>query len=393
MSAVRPFAALRPRPQFAARIAAVPYDVVNTAEARRLAQDPLSFLHVSRAEIDLPDGTNPYDDRVYARAAENLSGLRASSMVQEDRPSIYAYRLQMGDHVQTGVAATFSLDEYRGDLIKKHEKTRPDKENDRTRHIVETRAQSGPVLLTYRRAPAVDAAVKRVASGSPLYDFEAPDGIRHTIWRADDETAPAIVSAFAEVPALYIADGHHRAASAARATPGPGWFLAVAFPDAETRILPYHRVVLDLGGRTAESFLSDVRTRLPLTAGTATPRRRGECSMYLAGTWHTLGLDGNGPASDPAADLDVSRLHERLLAPLLGIVDQRTDKRIDFVGGIRGTGELERLVDDGRAAVAFSMYPTTVADLMAISDVGGIMPPKSTWFEPKLRDGLLTHLL
>ncbi len=432
MAVVRPFAALRPRPELASRIASVPYDVVNTDEARALAADPLSFLHVSRAEIDLPADTNPYADAVYARAAANFDSLKQSSLVEELRPAVYLYRLRMGRHEQTGVAACFSVDEYQRDLIKKHEKTRPDKENDRTRHIIETRAQSGPVLLTHRQDATIDRAVSQGTTSAPLYDFTAPDGVQHTVWRTEPDVGHAIVSAFGDVPALYIADGHHRAASAARAdahfallaqgqgqpvsstptgaraasalSPAPqqpqpehAWFLGVAFPDRQTQILPYQRAVKDLAGQTPDAFLAALRTKFPVEAGgIATPRRKGECAMFLGGTWYTLRLDagnGNATITDPIATLDVSRLQDHVLAPLLHIQDPRTDKRIDFVGGVRGTGELERLVSRGDAAVAFSMFPTTVAELMAIADAGAIMPPKSTWFEPKLRDGLLTHLI
>ena len=409
MAVVRPFSALRPRPELAARIASVPYDVVNTDEARALATDPLSFLHVSRAEVDLPADTNPYADAVYARAVTNFDVLKQSSLIHEPRPAVYLYRLRMGRHEQIGVAACFSIDEYQHDLIKKHEKTRPEKENDRTRHIIDTRAQSGPVLLTYREDAAVDRAVSQGATSAPLYDFAAPDGVQHTIWRTEPDVGNAIVLAFKDVAALYIADGHHRAASAARAyehfagqkdtQPGGehAWFLAVAFPDRQTQILPYHRTVKDLDGRTPDALLASLRTKFPVEPGTATPKRKGECAMFLNGAWYTLQLDAgsqaNGATADPVASLDVSRLHDQVLEPLLKIQDERTDKRIDFVGGIRGTGELERIVGRGAAAVAFSMHPTTVTDLMAIADAGAIMPPKSTWFEPKLRDGLLTHLI
>lgn len=396
---VRPFAALRPRPQLAARIAAVPYDVVSTEEARHLAADPLSFLHVSRAEIDLAPDVDPYSDAVYAQAVRAFTRLRDEALEQEARPAVYLYRLKMGEHVQTGVAATFSVDEYRRGLVKKHEKTRADKENDRTRHIIETRAQTGPVLLTYRRSAAVDAAVARGLDAPPLYDLTAPDGIVHTIWRTEPDVGDAIVQAFADVPALYIADGHHRAASAARAdetlkTSESGAFLAVAFPDTEMKILPYHRIVKDLQGRDPGSFQADLAAHVPVRPGGPEPPRRGECAMYLAGSWYTLTLDaGTIAAPEPADALDVQRLQNLVLGPLLGIGDPRTDKRIDFVGGIRGTDELVRAVESGAAAVAFAMYPTTLDELFAIADSGGIMPPKSTWFEPKLRDGLLIHVI
>ena len=403
MSDVRPFAALRPRPDLAPRVAAVPYDVVNAEEARALASDALSFLHVSRAEIDLPPDTDPYADAVYAQAVKAQAALRASSLEVESRPAVYLYRLTMGGHVQTGVAAAFSVDEYRRDLVKKHEKTRPDKENDRTRHIIETRAQSGPVLLTYARNAAVDAAVGTGVAAPPLYEFTAPDGIGHAIWRTEPDVGEAIVAAFRDVPALYIADGHHRAASAARAderlkSEESGGFLAVAFPDTNMQILPYHRAIKDLNGRTPDAFLAEVRSRVAVRPGGPEVARKGECAMYLrdaqgGGAWHLVALDGGPATSDPVASLDVQRLHDLVLAPVLGIGDERTDKRIDFVGGIRGPAELKRLVDGGKAAVAFAMFPTTVDDLVAIADAGGIMPPKSTWFEPKLRDGLLTHVI
>ena len=408
MAIIRPFRALRPRPELAARIAAVPYDVVNRDEAAALAAgNPLSFLHVSRAEIDLPPGTNPYADAVYEKAVANFAALRAS-MVEEAVPSVYLYRLRMGAHAQTGLAACYSVDEYNRDVIKKHEKTRKDKEDDRTRHIIDLRAQTGPVFLTYRHSAAIDAVAERVCAGTPLYDIVAPDGITHTLWRADEAATRALVEAFGALPALYIADGHHRAASAARAhdrfkgAPGDagpdaehGWFLAVAFPDNQTQILPYNRVVKDLAGKTPGQFMDAVRQRFTVEPGGATPAGKGACQMYLGGQWHTIVLRPAGaPApADPIASLDVSLLQDGVLAPLLGVLDPRTDKRIDFVGGIRGTGELERLVDSGAAAVAFSMFPVTVGELMAIADAGAIMPPKSTWFEPKLRDGLLNHVI
>lgn len=404
MALIHPFAALRPAPEAAARVAAVPYDVVSTDEARALAADnPLSFLHVSRAEIDLPPGTDPHSDLVYAKATENFATLRQNApLVVEDAPSLYVYRLRMGTHLQTGIAGSFSIDEYDRDLIKKHEKTRPDKEDDRTRHMIAIGAQTGPVFLTYQASPAVDAAVATVMQGPPLFDLTAADQVRHEVWRVPAAAADAIVAGFAAIPCLYIADGHHRAASAARtrralAERGAGEHdrvLAVAFPDDQMQVLPYHRIVADLHQHTAEAFLMEVREQFTVTDdGPATPTKKGQVAMYLGGRWFTIDLGAAAATADPADDLDVSRLQAGLLTPMLAIGDPRTDKRIDFVGGIRGTDELMRLVDSGRAAVAFSLFPVTVADLMRIADAGGIMPPKSTWFEPKLRDGLLSHVI
>jgi len=404
MSTVVPFRALRPAPEVASRVAAVPYDVVNVEEARALANgNPLSFLRVSRAEIDLPAGTDPYADAVYGRAVTNFEALKtAAPMALEDEPSLYVYRLEMAGHVQTGVAGCFLLDDYDGDTIKKHERTRRDKEDDRTRHILELRAQTGPVFLTYPVSGAIDEVVRCVTTDQALMDFVATDGIRHTIWRVPANLTSALVAAFESVPALYIADGHHRAASAARvreqlhAQAGSGeWdtFLAVAFPGNQMNVLPYNRVVRDLGSHTPASLLGALRDQFDVKEGPATPARAGHVSMFLDGRWYTIDL-GEAPA-DLSADerLDVSRLQALVLTPLLGIGDVRSDKRIDFIGGARGTAALESMVNSGTAAVAFSMYPVSVADLMRISDAGGIMPPKSTWFEPKLRDGLLSHVI
>jgi uncharacterized protein (DUF1015 family) len=405
MAKIRPFRALRPKPALASAIASVPYDVVNTEEARALAAgNPLSFLHVSRSEIDLPADTNPYADIVYRTAAERFSSIRAH-MVEESEPALYFYRLRMGTHEQTGLAACYSVDEYDTGLVKKHEKTRRDKEDDRTRHITELRAQTGPVFLTYHASAAVDAVAATVAKTAPLYDIVAPDGITHTVWKITGDDLNAVVEAFAELPALYIADGHHRAASAARVrqslAPEPGkdgvveadWFLAVAFPDNQTQVLPYNRVVRDLAGLTPDAFMDAVKKRFAVReGGPAAPVKKGDCAMYLGGTWHTLDI-GAKAGSDVISRLDVSILQDHLLDPVLNIKDVRTDKRIDFVGGIRGTAELEKLVSGGKAAVAFSMFPVTVADLMGIADAGEIMPPKSTWFEPKLRDALLIHTI
>ena len=405
MAALAPFRALRPSPAAAARVAAVPYDVVSTDEARALAAgNPLSFLHVSRAEIDCPRETHPYGDAVYAKAVSNLERLKDEApLLIEDTASLYVYRLRMGSVTQTGVAGCYSLDEYERDVIRKHERTRQDKEDDRTRHLLALRAQTGPVFLIHRAAPAIDSSVQQVAATRPLYDFTATDGVLHTVWRVDARNERALVDAFAALPTLYIADGHHRAASAAHARQqlrGAGgergeWdtFLAVAFPASQVKILPYNRVVTDLGEFTPSTFLQSLRARVAVKEGPAEPRRRGEVAMFLNGSWYTLVMGETG-ATAPATDrLDVSRLQDLVLTPLLGIGDVRSSKRIDFVGGLRGTGELEAHVRSGRAAVAFSMYPVGVDDLMTIADAGGIMPPKSTWFEPKLRDGLLSHLI
>jgi len=405
MAKIRPFRALRPEPSLASAIASVPYDVVNAEEARALAAgNPLSFLHVSRSEIDLPAGTNPYDDLVYRTAAERFAAIRAH-MIEEPEPALYFYALRMGYHEQTGLAACYSVDEYDAGLVKKHEKTRRDKEDDRTRHITELRAQTGPVFLTYHASAAVDAAAARAAATAPLYDLVAPDGITHTVWKVTGDDLKAVVGAFDSLPALYIADGHHRAASAARVrkslAPRVGqdgiveadWFLAVAFPDNQTQVLPYNRTVKDLAGLTPGAFLDAVRKVFAVReGGPAAPAKKGDCAMYLGGAWYTLDI-GAKAGGDVISRLDVSILQDHLLDPVLGIADVRTDKRIDFVGGIRGTAELERLVDSGKAAAAFSMHPVSVADLMGIAEAGEIMPPKSTWFEPKLRDALLIHTI
>ncbi|MBI4485642.1 MAG: DUF1015 domain-containing protein [Acidobacteria bacterium] len=410
MATLHPFRALRPQPADVSRIAAVPYDVVNTDEARALAEgNPLSFLRVSRAELELPAGTDPYSAAVYERAAENFRKLKEKALVLEAEPSVYFYRLTMGAHEQTGLAACYSIDEYDRDIIKKHERTRRDKEDDRTRHMLALGAQTGPVFLTYRGAAEVDQIAARATAGEPLYDLTASDGIRHTLWRVGGAVRDALVAAFTRIPALYIADGHHRAASAARTRAqvrdgaaartslGDGadytTFLAVAFPHNQMQVLPYNRIVKDLAGLSPDAFLAAIRERFEMTPGPATPARRGDISMYFQEGWHTLRPRTPSDGSDPIGSLDVSVLQDRLLAPVLKIADPRSDKRIDFVGGARGTAELEKHVDSGHAAVAFSLYPVSVSDLMSVSDAGATMPPKSTWFEPKLRDGLLIHMI
>lgn len=406
MATIRPFSALRPPTARAKDVASVPYDVVNTEEARALAAgNPLSFLHVSRPEIDLPEGTNIYSDAVYEKAAENFQQLiKECPLEEESAPSVYLYRLVMGEHEQIGVVACCSVDEYDQDIIRKHERTRRDKEDDRTRHMLTLRAQTGPVFLTYRPSRTLDMMVMETTMADAIFNFTAEDNVEHTIWRVPD--AVRFVQAFREVPFLYIADGHHRAASASRAraelrAKNPehdgdeeyNFFLAVLFPSDQLQILPYNRIVRDLNNLSEEDFLSGVKEKFDVTENTgAQPLSPGNWGMYLNGRWYGLRLKGS-PPDDAIAALDVSVLQDNLLDPILGIKDVRTDKRIDFVGGIRGTQELEKLVNEGRAAVAFSMHPTTIDELLRVSDASGIMPPKSTWFEPKLRDGLLIHTI
>lgn len=404
MLRIRPFQGLRPAENLAPQVACVPYDVVDRDEAAALAKgNPRSLLHVDRAEIDLPPEADPYSAAVYARALENFQAMQCDgTLVRENARAIYLYQQTMGAHSQTGVAAVCHIEDYENDLIKKHEKTRRDKEDDRTRLIGTLSADTGPVFLTYREEAKIDALVAAEKREAPLFDFSAPDGIQHTVWRVREPGG--VVDLFAQLPAAYVADGHHRTASAVRvgrerraANPHHtgcedyNWFLAVLFPANQLQILPYNRAVQDLQGRSPEEFLAEVRQAFRVEeTGEAQPSRPGSVCMYLGKKWHRLRWEADLSA-DPIAQLDVTVLQERLLAPLLGIDDPRTSKRIDFIGGIRGTGELERRVNEGRAAVAFSMYPTTVAQLMAIADANQIMPPKSTWFEPKLRSGLFIH--
>jgi uncharacterized protein (DUF1015 family) len=400
---IHPIEALVPTPAYAPEVACVPYDVVNAAEAAVLAAGkPHSLLHVDRAEIDLPAGTDPHSDLVYARALENFLTLqRTGVLVREKEPCLYLYQQQMGDHLQRGVVAGCHVEDYDAGLIKKHEKTRKDKEDDRTRLIDTLSANTGPVFLTYRDSPAVTALVGEKTKEEPRYDFTAPDGIRHTVWRV--ARGADWVSAFAAVPCAYIADGHHRAASAARVAhlrrdrnpkhtgaEDYNWFLGVLFPASEPKILPYNRVVLDLNGLSPADVLTKVESIFGLEENAApSPGAVGQASMYLGGKWYGLRMPVD-PKADPVSRLDVSVLQDKLLAPVLGIEDVRTSRRIDFVGGIRGPGELVKRVDaDG--GVAFSMYPVTLTQLMEIADAGQIMPPKSTWFEPKLRSGLVIH--
>jgi len=408
VAVIRPFRALRPQADRAQLVASVPYDVVNTDEARALADgNPLSFLHVSRPEIDLPAGTDIHSDVVYRKAVENFEKLIADCPLEkETEPSLYLYRLIMGDHEQIGIVACCSIDEYDNSTIRKHERTRRDKEDDRTRHMLMLRAQTGPVFLTYRARNEIDEQVNAATGAEPLYDLTAPDGVRHTIWRLND--TDALVKSFESVPLLYIADGHHRAASASRARAelkqqsfahtgqeDYNYFLTVIFPDSQVQILAYNRTVHDLNGLSKEEFLDTVKTQFTISEdANPEPPKRGHWSMYLDGKWYGLQISPETTLpTGTVAMLDVSVLQDRLLDPILGIKDVRTDKRIDFIGGLRGTKELERLVDEGKAAVAFSLFPTTVAELLMVSDANEIMPPKSTWFEPKLRDGLLIHTI
>jgi uncharacterized protein (DUF1015 family) len=400
---IHPFQGLVPPPIHASDVACVPYDVVNAAEAAILAAGkPHSLLHVDRAEIDLPAGTDPHSEAVYAKALENFLALqRAGVLVRETEPCLYVYQQQMGNHVQRGLVAGCLVDDYDAGLIKKHEKTRRDKEDDRTKLIDTISADTGPVFLTYRDQADVTALVNAKTKEAPRHDFTAPDGIRHTVWRipGGDEW----VRAFSSVPVTYIADGHHRAASAARVArlrrernakhtgnEDYNWFLCVLFPASELKILPYNRLVVDLNGFSVADFLSKVKAIFGYEENAApAPVAVGQVSMYLEGKWHGLRMPVE-PGADPVSRLDVSVLQDQLLAPVLGIEDVRTSKRIDFVGGIRGPNELVRRVDD-EGGVAFSMFPVTLEQLMDIADAGQIMPPKSTWFEPKLRSGLVIH--
>ena len=408
MSTVRAFRALRPPVERASEVASVPYDVVNTEEARALAAGQcLKFSACLWPEIDLPAGTDIYSDEVYAKAAENFDRLKKDCpMLIEDEPYFYIYKLKMGEHEQTGLVTCCSIDEYDNDVIRKHEKTRRDKEDDRTRHMITLRAQTGPVFMTYRGSKDIDALVNEVKGSESLYDFTAADGITHTMWRVPRTENDKITTAFESVPLLYIADGHHRAASASRAratlaaensihngTEEYNFFQCVLFPADQLQILAYNRVVKDLNVHTLESFLKAVGEKFDVTENVQPIPQKSEFSMYLGGRWYGLTPHKKTNSANPIDSLDASVLQNQLLDPILGIADLRTDKRIDFVGGIRGTSELEKLVDSGKAAVAFSLFATTVNDLIAVADANEIMPPKSTWFEPKLRDGLLSHMI
>ena len=407
---IRSFRGLVPAPEHAAAVAAVPYDVVNRDEAHELAKDnPLNLLHVDRAEIDLDPDIDPYSGAVYEKARDTFLRLQQDGvLVRESGPCMYAYRQTMGDHQQTGLVAVCHIEDYEHDIIKKHEKTRPDKEDDRTRLVDTLSANTGPIFLTYRGHAGVAAIMRsHQAKAKPLYDITAPDGVRHEVWRLPLGACVSITSIFeSDVPCAYVADGHHRAASAFRvgkqrreANPAHdgseeyNWFLSVLFPGGELKILPYNRAVKDLNCMSREDFLSKMGAIFKMQPTTLKfPPHPGSCCMYLKGQWYLLEWEAPRTGS-PIARLDVSILQDRCLKPLLAIDDPRTSKRIDFIGGIRGTAELERLVDSRQFSVAFSMHSVTVEQLMEISDAGEIMPPKSTWFEPKLRSGLFIHTL
>jgi len=408
MAVIRPFKAVRPDKKVVNLVASVPYDVVNREEAKKEAEgNPLNFLRITRSEIELPDEVHPYSPEVYQKAKENYLRLKSEApLLQEESPRFYLYRQIMGEHSQIGITATFSVKDYDDDVIMKHEKTRKAKEDDRTNHIVTTKAQTGVVFLTYKGVDEINKVVNDVIKNGPVYDFTSPDGIRHTVWIVPEDYNDVIIYEIGNVEHLYIADGHHRAASASRAQKvmmkeNPNhvgeeeynFFIAVLFPAEQLKILPYNRVVFDLFGQSEEEFLQKVSTNFDINE-TSSPdaEHSRNIKMYLSGKWYSLSPNSNVKKADSVGgNLDVSILQNYLLNPALGISDPRTDNRIDFIGGIRGTEELEKLVDSGKAKVAFSMFPVSVDELINISNAGETMPPKSTWFEPKLRDGLLIH--
>jgi len=404
LTLIKPFRALRPAPGRAAEVLAPPYDVLSSAEARERAKGkPWSFLHISKPEIDLDPATDPYDKAVYAKANENLNRMIADGvLIRDPEPCYYVYRLTWRGHSQTGIAAAASLADYATNRIRKHEMTTPLKEDDRVRQIEAINAQTGPVMSGYPSTPAIDAMLAQAAAGTPEVDITADDGVRHQLWRiADDAVINKLTEAFERLPAIYIADGHHRSAAAARvaaARKGEGshsYFLSVIFPEREMTILDYNRVVKDLNGRSAEQFLAELRKKFTVTASDppVRPASSNEYGMYLAGHWYKLSIRPELVPGDPIGRLPITVLTRNAIEPLLGIQDPRTDKRIDFVGGARGLEELEKRVKSGEMAVAFALYPTQMRDLMAVADAGGIMPPKSTWFEPKLADGMINHVL
>ena len=412
MPLLRPFPGLRPLPDKAAEVAAPPYDVLDSNEAReRAAGKPWSFLHISKPEIDLPAGTDPYDAAVYAKGKENfVSMIEEGVLKQDSAPSYYLYRLIMGDHQQTGLVAAAHVADYDTNRIRKHEFTRPDKEDDRVRQVDALSAQTGPVFLTYKHNAAIDELAATVTAAAPEIDLVADTGVRHSLWVVSDAAQLDLITrTFDAMDCLYIADGHHRSAAASRvaaarkaANPGHtgdeayNYFLSVIFPDNQMQILDYNRVLKDLHGNSPEDFLASLEKAFTVekVTGQCKPAKPGEFGMYLRRQWYRLTIKPILiPHADPVARLDVSLLQDHLIGPILGIADPRRDKRIDFVGGIRGLGELERRVDSGEMAVAFAFHATSMADLMAVADAGEVMPPKSTWFEPKLADGLVSHMI
>lgn len=409
MILIKPFRGLRPRLEHAAGVIAPPYDVLNTEEARvRARGKPWSFLHVSKPEIDLPEGTDPYSPLVYAQGERSFQKALQQNVLQRDqKPCYYVYRLVMGTHQQTGVVALASVAAYLQNRIRKHEHTRPQKENDRVKNIEALNAQTGPVFLTYRHQEAVDLCIANLVKQKPEYDLVADDGVVHQLWVVHEEGLIHDLSAlFNQMDCLYIADGHHRSAAAARVAARRGtqdsdadapwnYFLAVLFPDNQMQILDYNRLVRDLNGKTPDQLIHALQEHfdVEISSGAVKPERPGDFGMYILGRWYRLRIKPKWVSKDPVARLDVSVLADHLLEPLLGISDPRRDQRIDFVGGIRGLQELERRVDSGEMAVAFSLFPTQLNELMAVADLGQVMPPKSTWFEPKLADGLISHVL
>jgi uncharacterized protein (DUF1015 family) len=402
---IQPFRALRPAPGRATEVLAPPYDVLSSAEARERAKGkPWSFLHISKPEIDLDPGTDPYDRAVYAKAAENLNRMVAAGVMMRDaRPRYYVYRLTWRDRVQTGLAAIASIADYETNRIRKHELTTPVKEDDRVRQIEAVNAQTGPVMIAYPSAPVIDNILASATTQSPAVDATADDGVRHQLWVIEDEATIAMLSrAFDALPAIYIADGHHRSAAAARVAKSRtgkngahDQFLAVIFPHHQMTILDYNRVVKDLNGRSAEQLLAELRKNFSVESSDhpVRPGKSAEFGMFVGGRWYKLTLRSELVPADPIGRLPVTLLARNVLEPLFGIKDQRTDKRIDFVGGARGLEGLEKRVASGEMAVAFALYPTQMTDLMAVADAGEIMPPKSTWFEPKLADGMVNHVL
>lgn len=407
MATIAPFTALRPQAQFARQVASPPYDVLNSKEAKELTRgNPNSFLHITKAEIDLPEDTDVHNQEVYEKAKENLNAfIQRDVLFRENKPCFYIYRLVMKGKSQTGLVCVSSLDDYENGVIKKHEYTRPEKELDRINHIAVTGAQTGNVFLAYNNVDALDVLIEKWQTDKkPVYDFVTDDGIGHTIWVInDDKTIATIIQLFSEkVASTYIADGHHRAASAAKVrttaagdTEGAHYFLTTLFPASQLRIMDYNRVVKDLNGLSKEAFLQQVSEKFTVTESSTqvAPRQLHEFGMYMDRRWYILEAKPGSYSDDPVGVLDVTILQDNLLEPVLGIADPRTDTGIDFVGGIRGLAELEKRVDSGEMQVAFSLFPVSIQQLINIADSGMVMPPKSTWFEPKLRDGLLTHLI